>query len=35
MKLTVIIIKILDIIHDILCPYFRDDKEKKDKTDKK
>lgn len=32
MKLT-FIIKILDIIHDILCPFFRDDKEKKkDKT---
>lgn len=28
-----IIIKILDFIHDVLCPFFRDDKDKKeDKT---
>lgn len=28
-SLTTIIIHILDIIHDVLCPYFRDDKDKK------
>jgi hypothetical protein len=28
-----IIIKILDIIHDVLCPFFKDNKDKKeDKT---
>jgi hypothetical protein len=31
MKLA-IFIKILDIIHDVLCPFFKD---KEDKTDKK
>lgn len=31
MKLA-IVIKILDFIHDVLCPFFRDNK---DKTDKK
>ena len=26
--ITAAILKVLDIVHDILCPYFRDDKEK-------
>ena len=30
MKLT-IILKILDVIHDVLCPFFRDDKEEEEK----
>lgn len=36
MKLTVIL-KILDIIHDVLCPFFRNSKEedKEEKSDKK
>lgn len=25
----IVIINVLDIIHDVLCPYFRDDKDKK------
>lgn len=27
--LTSMIIHLLDVVHDILCPYFRDDKDKK------
>ena len=34
MKLK-IIIKILDFVHDLLCPFFRDDVQKTEKTDKK
>ena len=34
MKLT-IIIKILDFVHDLLCPIFRDDVQKTEKTDEK
>lgn len=26
------IIKILDVIHDVLCPFFRDKKETKEET---
>ena len=25
--ITTAILKVLDIVHDILCPYFRDDKQ--------
>lgn len=35
MKLTIMIIKILDIVHDVLCPFFRDDKEKREETEEK
>ena len=27
--LTSMIIRLLDVVHDILCPYFRDKKDKK------
>ena len=30
-----IIIKILDFVHDLLCPFFRDDIKKKKKTEEK
>lgn len=30
-----IIIKILDFVHDLLCPFFRDDVQKPEKADKK
>ena len=30
-----IIIKILDFVHDILCPFFNDDVQKTKKADKK
>ena len=30
-----IIIKILDFVHDLLCPYFRDDVQKTEKTEEK
>lgn len=34
MKLK-IIIKILDFVHDLLCPFFRDDVQKTEKTEEK
>ena len=34
MKLK-IIIKILDFVHDLLCPFFRDDIQKTEKPDEK
>ena len=33
--ITAAILKVLDVVHDVLCPYFRDDIQKVDKTDKK
>lgn len=39
MKWNIIIIKILDVIHDLLCPVFRNDlqktEDKEEKSDKK
>ena len=34
MKLE-LIIKILDFVHDLLCPFFRDDVQKTEKTEEK
>lgn len=34
--ITAAILKVLDVVHDVLCPYFRDDIQKtEEKTDKK
>ena len=38
MKLKIItaaILKVLDIVHDVLCPYFNDDVQKNKKMEKK
>ena len=33
--ITAAILKVLDIVHDILCPFFRDDKQKTNKNRRK
>ena len=33
--ITAAILKVLDIVHDVLCPFFRDDVQKTEKADKK
>ena len=33
--ITAAVLKVLDIVHDILCPFFNDDKQKTNKNRRK